>query len=423
MQGLHLTADLFKCACSPDLLTDRGALQAACIRLVRLAGLTVVGDDFHQFSDVAGAASGVTGLVLLAESHLAVHTWPELNAVTLDVYVCNFREDNTRKAEALTDSLVALFAPERSCRNSLQRGVPTSPNSPDAPHAADASYLTLEHLAPDIVHGFASRRLLATTHTEFQRIEWHDTKTLGRTLSLDDAFMLSERDEFIYHECMVHVPALAHAAPQSAFVMGGGDGCTARELLKHTSIKRIVIAELDPGVVASCREHLSRVNQGALDDSRVEIVIGDAMRSLADQADTFDLIVMDLTDPNDAADSPANALYSKESFELIRSRLSADGLVTAHIGSPFYHPDRFSKTLADLTSVFEHVAAYKAFMPIYGTEWGMACASNQTDPRALSEAEISERLTTRAITDLRFYTPRVHASLFAWPAYAEKLGA
>ena len=106
MQGLHLTADLFQCACRDDLLTDRGTLQESCIRLVRQAGLTVVGDDFHQFADPAGEASGVTGLVLLAESHLAVHTWPELDAVTLDVYVCNFRQDNTSKAQMLTDNAI-----------------------------------------------------------------------------------------------------------------------------------------------------------------------------------------------------------------------------------------------------------------------------------------------------------------------------
>lgn len=148
------------------------------------------------------------------------------------------------------------------------------------------------------------------------------------------------------------------------------------------------------------------------------------MKTLVDQSASFDLIVMDLTDPgDDAIDSPANALYSKACFELMSSRLSLNGLMTAHIGSPFYHPDRFSKTLTDLRSVFPQVAAFKAFMPIYGAEWGMACASKQADPRTLSEAEVSHRLAARGINDLRFYTPRVHASLFSWPAYAEKLGA
>ena len=417
MQGLHLTADLFQCSCPRDLLTDRGALQEVCIRLVRQAGLTVLGDDFHKFADVGGEASGVTGLVLLAESHLAVHTWPELNAVTLDVYVCNFRQDNTSLAQALADSLVALFAPERCSRNSLLRGVPSSPDSPDSSHVA------MEWLTPDVVHGFACRRPPEVTQTDFQRLDWHDTRGMGRVFALDGAFMMAERDEFIYHECMVHVPTLAHPSPRSAFVMGGGDGCIARELLKYQSIEHIIVAELDPAVVASCRQQLATVNGGALDDSRVKIVIGDAMQTLADAKQLFDIIVMDLTDPGNDAESPANALYSTSCFELIRSRLSADGLVTAHIGSPFYHPERFAKTLADLRSVFPQVAAYKAFMPIYGAEWGMACASMQTDPRTLNAAEISGRLTACAISDLRFYTSRVHASLFAWPAYAERLGA
>jgi spermidine synthase len=417
MQGIHLTADLFQCACARDLLVDRGVLQEACIRLVRRAGLTVVGDDFHQFANFEDQPGGVTGLVLLAESHLAVHTWPELNAVTLDVYVCNFKHDNTSKAQALTDALVDLFVAERSNRNRVQRGAPGAPETPDDQH------LALEWLTPDVVHGFAQRRAPTATQSSLQRLEWHDTRALGRTLSLDGAFMVSERDEFIYHECMVHVPALAHPAPRSAFIMGGGDGCTARELLKYPGITRVVIAELDPVVIASCREFFSHINQGALDDPRVEIVIGDALATLRNSAETFDLIIMDLTDPGEDETSPANELYSAATYALIQSRLTIDGLMTAHIGSAFFHPERFCKTLAELRSVFPRVAAYKAFMPIYGAEWGMACASMRSDPTALDAAAISAKLAANGIADLKFYTPRVHASLFAWPAYAEALGA
>lgn len=417
MQGLHLTADLFQCACRDDLLTDRGTLQESCIRLVRQAGLTVVGDDFHQFADPAGEASGVTGLVLLAESHLAVHTWPELDAVTLDVYVCNFRQDNTSKAQMLTDSLVELFNPGRANRNSLQRGAPNAPDSPDRDH------LALEWLTPDVVHGFARRRPPEIIQTPMQRLEWHDTRALGKVFSLDDAFMASERDEFIYHECLVHVPALTHGAPQSAFVMGGGDGCSARELLRYDGIKQIVVAELDPVVVASCRQQFAQVNDGALDNPRVDVRIGDALATLRDSDQRYDLIVMDLTDPCDDGNSPANALYSPETYALIRSRLTQSGLLTLHIGSAFYHPERFRRTLNELRSVFGEVAAYKAFMPVYGTEWGMACASMQGNPVRLTVTDIAARLATHRIDGLRFYSPRVHASLFAWPAYAEALGA
>ena len=406
MQGLHLTADLYDCVCPPALLRNSAALKDACVTFATNADLTVVGEHFHTFAD----AGGVTGLVLLAESHLAIHTWPELNAVTLDVYVCNFRDDNSGKAQVLMDALVALFTPKKINRNSLLRGAPEI--RPDA--------LTLEWLTPYIAHGFTTRRPPASIPSAHQRIEWHDTKAMGRMLALDGAFMLSERDEFIYHECMVHVPALAHADPKRALVMGGGDGCSARELLKHRGIESIVVAELDATIVATCRENFADVNNHAFDDPRVRVEIGDALAYLKNACTLYDVIVMDLTDPDKAEATP---LYSTETYQLIRDRLSPDGVLSVHIGSAFFHPERFAATLRDLRTVFAAVHAYKAFMPTYGAEWGMACASMRTDPRALNAPEIALRLKQRGVADLRFYSPRVHKSLFAWPKYAELLGA
>lgn len=136
MQGLHLTADLRCCPVQPLLFTDAAALRACCLQAVSAAGLTPVGELFHRFTVDAGAGAGadagagvdggggggVTGVVLLAESHLAVHTWPELAAVTLDVYVCNFSGDNSARAHALLAALEAAFAPGEVCRQQLQRG-------------------------------------------------------------------------------------------------------------------------------------------------------------------------------------------------------------------------------------------------------------------------------------------------------------
>ena len=406
MQGLHLTADLYGCSCSPSLLRDSVALKAACVKFATNAGLTVVGEHFHTFSD----AGGVTGLVLLAESHLAIHTWPELNAVTLDVYVCNFRDDNSGKAQALTDALVTLFAPKTVNHNSLLRGAPAARPDP----------LALEWLTPEIAHGFTMRRPPVSIQSAYQRIDLHDTKAMGRMVALDGAFMLSERDEFIYHECMVHVPALAHGDPKRALVLGGGDACSARELLKHPSIESIVVAELDPMVIATCRENFADLNGHALDDARVRIEVGDALVFLKNSATQYDIIVMDLTDPDHAEATP---FYSIETYKFFRDQLSADGLLSLHIGSAFFHPERFAATLRDLRTVFAEVHAYKAFMPTYGAEWGMASASMRTDPSVIDAAEIALRLNERNIDNLRFYTPRVHASLFSWPGYAAALGA
>ncbi len=413
VQGLHLTADLYDCACSPSLMRDRAALKNACVRFATNAGLTVVGEHFHTFAD----AGGVTGLVLLAESHLAIHTWPELNAVTLDVYVCNFLDDNSHKARTLTNSLIALFAPGTFRQNALDRGVP---NEPVVIAGPDPAQCASEWITPTVTHGFTSIRPPMRTQSPYQSVEWHDTHALGRVFALDGALMASERDEFIYHECMVHVPALTLTVPKRALVMGGGDGCSARELLKHQSIEHIVVAELDTVVAESARREFSSVINGAFDNSRVSLQIGDALAFLRNSCDQFDLVVMDLTDPDDGN---AAGLYCDATYRLIRDHLTDDGIVSLHLGSAFYHPNRFARTLSELRAVFAQTHAYKAFMPLYGAEWGMACASMGSDPRALNEAMVAERLRDRRVNDLRFYTPRVHASLFAWPAYAEKLGA
>lgn len=126
MNGLHLLADLHDCRCVPAFLHDAPALEAFCVEACRRHGLTVVGRLFHAFRDAAGAPAGVTGTVVLAESHLAVHTWPEIASVTLDVYVCNFSGDNSARAEALFAEVVGAFAPGRLARQAVTRGHPAT---------------------------------------------------------------------------------------------------------------------------------------------------------------------------------------------------------------------------------------------------------------------------------------------------------
>jgi S-adenosylmethionine decarboxylase len=122
MHGLHLTADLYHCACDAALLTDAEALGAQCVQAVSDSGLQAVAQLFHTFPASAHGPGGVTATVLLAESHLCVHTWPETGSVTLDVYVCNFGGDHSAKAHALLDDLLGLFQPGRCARNALERG-------------------------------------------------------------------------------------------------------------------------------------------------------------------------------------------------------------------------------------------------------------------------------------------------------------
>lgn len=409
MEGLHLTADIFGCSCERQLLVDAGPLAELCRKAVADAGLTLVDEKFFTFPEWEGQPGGVTGAVLLAESHVAVHTWPERSGVTLDVYVCNFTTDNSGKAERLMDDLIVAFQPTEQITNRILRA------SADPP--SQAGELLLEWLNKDSAYGFRASRRLETVRSAHQTIEVFDTPQWGKLFRLDGAFMTSEKDEFFYHEPIVHSAALAHQAPASALVIGGGDGGSSEELLKHPSMQRVVMAELDAEVVRVAREHLGAVHRGAFDDPRLQVHIGDGFEFVRGLGERFDLVVLDLTDP----DTPAQRLYTREFFEMVKGTLNPGGAVTLHIGSPVFEPERVRRLLADLAAVFRIVRPMGVYIPLYGSYWGLAVASDSLDPRTLDEATIDARLASRGIADLELYNGETHRGLFALPNFYRRL--
>ena len=409
MQGLHLTADIFGCSCERELLVDAETLGALCRKAVAESGLTLVDEKFFTFPDWEGEPGGVTGAVLLAESHVAVHTWPERAGVTLDVYVCNFTTDNSGKAERLMDDLIIAFRPSEQITNRILRA--------SADPATKADELLLEWLNEQSAYGYRASRRLETTRSEFQTIEVFDTPQWGRLFRLDGAYMTSEKDEFFYHEPIVHCAALAHESPRSALVIGGGDGGSSEELLKHPGIGRVVMAELDPEVVRVSKQYLCSVHRGAFDDPRLEVRIGDGFRFVQDLGERFDLIVLDLTDP----DTPAQKLYTREFFEMVRRSLNPGGAVSLHIGSPVFDKERVRRTLADLAAVFGVVRPMGLYIPLYGAYWGLAVASDSLDPLAVDEATIEARIASRGIGDLELYNGEMHRALFALPNFYRRL--
>jgi spermidine synthase len=418
MQGLHLTGDLFGCACSAATLTDLQALSSMCRQATLDAKLTIVDEKWHVFPDWDGQPGGITGTILLAESHLAIHTWPERRGVTLDVYVCNFTEDNTPKAEQLFDTLMVAFRPQRQVVNRITRGDLAGEAAPEpAAAAADAAQLSFDWLNAHAGYGFTVKEKLEEIESPYQRIEVYDTHQFGRLFRLDGRLMTSEGDEFFYHECMTHPAALAHAGPESVLVIGGGDGGSSEELLKHPSVRRIVMAELDAAVIDVARKYLGKIHHGALDDPRLDIRIGDGYEYVKNTAERFDLIVLDLTDP----DTPAFHLYSEDFFRLCQRALKPGGLLTLHLGSPVYQPETVRKNAAALRRVFKHVAPLSLFIPLYGSQWCLAVASDALDPRSVAAETIAQRLQDRRIGDLRFYHPAMHAALFTLPRYAQDL--
>jgi spermidine synthase len=223
---------------------------------------------------------------------------------------------------------------------------------------------------------------------------------------------------------MTHVPALTHPAPRAALVLGGGDGGAARQLLRHPGIERIVVAELDPDVVRLTGDYLPEVRGGAFDDPRVELVIGDAADFVASvsadaSAQPFDLVVFDLTPP----DSPAAGLYTPQFYRALKSIMSEDALISLHLGSPVHHTARIGTLLDGLRTTFAKVRTMAAWVPLYGSPWLMAVASDHLDPAAQSETMLTVRMLERQLEGLRFYDARLHATLLAAPRmFRDKLG-
>lgn len=409
MQGLHLTADLYHCSSDPRLLIDAASLADLCRLHTLDVGLNLVDEKWHTFPDYQGKPGGVTGMLLLAESHLAVHTWPELGAVTLDVYVCNFTGDNSQKAEFLISALEAALAPRESQRQRLWRG--------DAHGPGRQGDLVTESVSPESVYGFRFTRRLLTQRTPYQHLELLESAELGRTLRLDGCFMTSEADEFFYHEALVHPVAIAHPQPRRALIIGGGDGGAAEELLKHPSIEHIRLAELDAEVVQVAREHLQAIHKGALDDPRVAIHIEDGAAYVEHTEDRFDLVLLDLTDP----ETPAGPLYTTAFFERVRRVLAPGGALVLHLGAPFFEDAQVRSLGARLGEAFEVVRGYGLYIPLYGAYWALAVASQTLDAKAVDTATVQKRLDARGLDDLQYYNAEVHGALFALPNHHRRL--
>lgn len=259
--------------------------------------------------------------------------------------------------------------------------------------------------------------LLERRQTPYQLIEVYDTPELGRMFRLDGYNMTSERDEFFYHENLVHPALIAHPHPQHALIIGGGDGGSAEEILKHSTIEHCDMVELDGAVIEVTKQYFAKVHRGAFDDPRLHLTVGDGLAWLKAPPRRYDFIALDLTDPV----GPSSQLYTPEFFADCRTALTPDGAMVMHIGSPVAHPARVKESLAYLSRIFAKVSPFFVHVPLYGSTWGFAVASASLDVADLSPEVVEARLAARGVGDRQYYNGAVHQALFTQPEYVKVL--
>ena len=280
----------------------------------------------------------------------------------------------------------------------------------------DRSKWFYDSVNPYFAQLHAIKDIVYSGKTRFQSVEIIHTYSFGKCLVLDGKLQSSEADEFIYHEALVHPAMISHFCPKMVFIAGGGEGATIREVLAHTTVKRAVMVDIDEEVMSICRRFLPFLHCGSLDDSRVELHYLDARKYLADCSESFDVIIIDLTDP--LKGGPSYLLYTQEFYRLAQERLTPEGILSVQAYSSSWEDlPTFVAINHTLRSVFPLVFPYQVYIPSFSSLWGFALASLKHSPLALSAEEVDNRISARVSRNLRFYDGLCHKGMFSLPKY------
>ncbi|MEN4768714.1 polyamine aminopropyltransferase [Duffyella gerundensis] len=270
-----------------------------------------------------------------------------------------------------------------------------------------------ETLHPGFGQYFTVDDVLYREKTAHQDLIIFQNAAFGRVMALDGVVQTTERDEFIYHEMMTHVPLLAHGAAKKVLIIGGGDGAMLREVSRHTAIEQITMVEIDAGVVTFCKQYLPNHSAGAYDDPRFNLVIDDGVNFVTQTAEKFDVIISDCTDPV----GPGESLFTSEFYAGCKRALNENGIFVAQNGVCFLQQDEALNSHRKLSHYFSDVSFYQAAIPTYyGGIMTFAWASDNPALRQLDAATLQHRFTAAGL-NCRYYNAAIHTGSFALPQY------
>lgn len=260
---------------------------------------------------------------------------------------------------------------------------------------------------------FKIDKVLFEHQTGLQQLIIFENSQFGRVMALDGIIQTTTRDEFIYHEMMVHVPIFAHGQVKRVLIVGGGDGGILREVLKHPGIQEVTMVEIDAAVVEMSKQHLPSISDGAFDDSRLNLVIADGMEFVRNTQEKFDIIITDSTDPI----GPGEVLFTEDFYSHSKRCLNPNGIIASQNGASFLQEWEFEGTYRRLLNLYQDPWFYLAGVPTYiGGFMTLAWATDNASYRQLSIETLRQRFKTTPI-QTRYYNPEIHASAFHLPQH------
>lgn len=405
--GRHLLVELYDC--KPEILDDVSAVEQLMESAALAAEATIINLTFHHFSPY-----GVSGVIVIQESHLAIHTWPEARYAAIDLFTCG---EDTRPWLAF-EVLKAGLKAQNSSAMEIHRGamalLPASPNAQIPPIKQSApknppayhrdSWFTQRNESLALSLKYKGRRLLHI-QSVYQKIELYDTISYGKMLVLDGQIVLTEQDEYIYHEMITHVACQIHSKARKVLVIGGGDGGSMRELARYTHWESVHMIEIDEAVSSLCQQHFpSWWNWQERKEFSWEIADAFA-RVKTMPAESYNLIIVDLPQNMESLTQEGGRVF----YEDLRILLKEGGLMVVPGQAPRYQRQAFREAVQSLTEIMgtSLVKPYLTALPSYpGGSWAFLLSAKGVWPENQSQS---------IPNNLRYYNEEVHQAAFALP--------
>ncbi len=421
--GNHILVEFMNC--DPKIMNDVAGIERDMVAAAQKAGATVINSTFHHFSPF-----GVSGVVVIQESHLAIHTWPEYGYAAVDLFTCGEMDawisfDHLK--ECFGSTSYSALEMKRGSVNLLTRNdfdMTTMRQRAGDPNWKNPEFYTRNVWFTDKDEDQAlslrfTGEVFFDVQSPFQRVRIIESYKYGKMLALDDMVMTTIKDEFHYHEMISHPSMFTHGNAKNILVIGGGDGGTVREILRHDSVEKVTMVEIDGEVIKACKEHLPQI-AAAFDHPKLDLIVDDGIAFIKNAApETYDVIIVDGSDPV----GPAEGLFSVEFYTNCYNALKKNGILVAQGESPKFNDKAFAELNHTLQGIFgtDKAPVSLFFVPTYPTGmWSFQYGLKNVDhPKHVTNESIIDTFVEKE--GLRYYNADVHKGSFATPNFVKQL--
>lgn len=419
--GQHILVEYYDC--DPEILNDVNRIEASMVDAAKAADATVIASTFHHFSPF-----GVSGVVVIQESHLAIHTWPEYGYAAVDIFTCGDVVDPWISFKFLEKAFKASYASAMEMlrgQADLLKKKDLEVKSKDAisvdkPALKSNRNIWFTERNEDIAMSLRHKGdRLFVGQSDYQKVEVFDTHAYGRLLTLDGMVMTTENDEYVYHEMISHVAMQTHANPKRVLVIGGGDGGVARELLRYDHLEEVVMVEIDGMVIEASRQFLPEI-ASEFDNPRLSLHVEDGIKYVKDTVDgSFDVVIVDSTDPV----GPGEGLFTEEFYRGVHRILAEGGVMITQSESPRFNTGVFQEIFNCYRGIFgaDKVHCYLAHIPTYPTGMWSFSFSTKGDLHPLTQFDAAKAEVFTEQHNLRYYNSDIHRAAFALPGFVKTL--